>query len=62
MEALTRFDRLVAEVMATLSPSQLSPVVIQITWAVTSSVSCCLGANSTAIAGSFQQIRGSSSP
>ena len=38
---------LVAEVMPTESPSQLSPVVIQITWAVISSVSCCLGANST---------------
>ncbi len=29
---------LVAEVMATESPSQLSPVVIQMTWAVTASV------------------------
>src|ERR1700676_5279606 len=32
---------LVAEVMATESPSQLSPVVIQRTWAVTASVFAC---------------------
>src|SRR5690242_20186137 len=32
---------LVAEVMATESPSQLSPVVIHSTWAVTSSVALC---------------------
>src|SRR5687768_1575537 len=38
---------LVAEVMPTESPSQLSPVVIQITCAVICSVSCCLGAYST---------------
>ena len=40
---------LVADVMPTESPSQLSPVVIQITCAVICSVSCCLGANSTGI-------------
>ena len=37
---------LVAEVIATESPSQPSPVVIQITWAVTASVACWLGTNS----------------
>ena len=37
----------VAEVMATESPSQDSPVVIHRTWAVICSVFCCPGTNST---------------
>ena len=39
---------LVAPVIATLSPSQLSPVVIQMTWAVIASVFAWLGTNSVA--------------
>ena len=59
-------EGLVAEVMPTESPSQLSPVVIQITWAVIASVSFCFGTNSVAAMPSSprrpQQIRGSGSP
>ena len=39
----------VAEVIATESPSQERPVVIQMTWAVTASVAFWLGTNSTAV-------------
>ena len=55
---------LVAEVIATESPSQLRPVVIQRTWAVTASVFLCsaydLASPSPLL--SPQQIRGSGSP
>ena len=40
---------LVAEVIATESPSQLSPVVIQITCAVTASVSLCASISAMAM-------------
>src|SRR6476659_7953714 len=40
----------VADVIATESPSQLRPVVIQRTWAVTASVSLCFAYASLAIA------------
>src|SRR5215471_10473306 len=40
-------DGLVADVIATESPSQESPVVIHTTWAVIASFSCCPGTNST---------------
>ena len=40
-------DGLVAEVIATESPSQPWPEVIQMTWAVTASFSCWPGTNST---------------
>ena len=55
---------LVADVMATESPSQLRPVVIQRTWAVTASVFLCSAYTVLAIASplSPQQIRGSGSP
>ena len=54
---------LVAEVMATESPSQESPTVIQRTWAVIASVSAWLGTNSVAaMPCSSQQMRGSGSP
>src|SRR5579885_1737190 len=39
----------VADVIATESPSPASPVVIQMTCAVTASVSCCLGTKSTGL-------------
>ena len=39
----------VAPVMATESPSHERPVVIQMTWAVTASVSAWLSTNSVAI-------------
>src|SRR3954447_1243481 len=42
---------LVAEVMATESPSQLSPVVIHSTWAVTSSVALCFSVSAIDICG-----------
>ena len=55
----------VAEVIATESPSQQSPVVIQMTCAVTGSVACWRGTNSISAPSRlllFQQIRGSGSP
>ena len=40
-------DGFVAEVIATESPSQPRPEVIQMTWAVTASVGVLVGTNST---------------
>ena len=54
---------LVAEVIATESPSHESPIVIHRTWAVIASVSAWLGTNSVAaMPCSSQQIRGRGSP